>query len=177
MAHIGKVEQALPTCTAHVFQASKPRLEIRRHCIRAWTGILGTEIKAVSMPFGVNINNVVPLCLLGWGFNVLRLQNSVYQFCCFRPNFRPDGIRHFGLGWAVNPYLLSHQILKVNPRPFNSHPICYLQTKRNSHSITDDSLIFYYLISSPLMEVQILSCRIHAGHVQKYRRNSRQCHL
>jgi len=168
MAHIGHVEPALLAYAAGVFQASKPRVEKRRQCIWTRTGILGTEIEVVTMPFGVDVNNIVPLRILGWGLNVFRLQDSVYQFYCLYFHSHLDGIRYFGLWWAVNPRFLSHRILKV---------ICCLQTKRNSHPTTGNSWIFYPLILSLLMEVQISSCRICAGHEQKYRRTRRQCHL
>ena len=168
MAHIGQVEPALSTYTPGVFQASKPGLEIRRHCIRAWAGIFGTEIKVVTMPFGVKINNIVPLRILGRGLNVFWLQDVVYQRHCLCLYSHLDRIRHFWLWWAVNPRFLSHRMLKV---------IYCLQTTRNSHPITDNSLIFCQLISSLLMEVRIFSYRIDAGHEQKYRRTRRQCHL
>jgi hypothetical protein len=127
MAHVGQVEPALSTYTACVFQVGKPRLEIRRHCIRARAGVFGTEIKIVTMPFGVDVNDIVPLRVLRRGLNVFRLQDSVYQFCSLCFQFHLHGIGHFGLRWAVDPHFLSHRILKVNPKPFDSHPI-YLFT-------------------------------------------------
>jgi len=168
MAHVGQVEMPLSTYATSVFQAGKPRLEIRRYYIRAWTSILGAEIEVVTMPFGVNVNNIVPLRILGWGFNVFRLQDSVYQFCRLSLQFGLDSIGHFWLWWAVNPDFLSHRILKV---------ICCLQTKRHSHPIIDNSLIFCQLISGLPMEARISSYQIHARHQQKYHRNSRQSHL
>jgi len=126
MAHVGQVEPALLAYAAGVFQTSKPRVEKRRQCIWTRTGVFGTEIEVVTMPFGVDVNNIVPLRILGWGLNVFRLQDSVYQFYCLYFHSHLDGIRHFGLWWAVNPRLLSHLILKVNPRPFDSHPTCCL---------------------------------------------------
>src|SRR4030067_1471501 len=143
MAHIGQAKPALSTCTAHVFHASKPGLEIRRHCIGAWTGIFGTEIKVVTMPFGVKINNIVPLRILERGLNVFWLQDVVYQRHCLCLYSHLDRIRYYGLRWAINPRLCSHRILKI---------IYCLQTIRNNHPITDNSLIFYQLILSLLME-------------------------
>ena len=177
MAHVGQIEPALSTYTAGVFQAGKPCVKKRRQCIGARTGILRTEIEVVTMPFSVEVNDIIPTRILGWGLNVFQLQDSVCQFCCLCLHFHLDAIRQFWLGWTVNPRLLPHRVLKVNTRPFDSHPIYCLQTTRNSHPITDNSLIFYPLISSLLMEVRISAHRIHAGHEQKYRRNSRQSHL
>ena len=177
MAHVGQVEPALSTYNAGVFQASKPCVEKRRQCIWTRTGVFGAEIEVVTMPFGVEVNDIIPTRILGWGLNVFQLQDVVYQCHCLCLHSHLDGIRHFWLWWTVNPRLLSHRVLKVNTRPFDSHPIYCLQTTRNSHPITDNSLIFYPLISSLLMEVRISAHRIHAGHEQKYRRNSRQSHL
>ena len=60
MAHVGQVEPALLVYAAGVFQASKPRVEKRRQCIWTRTGVFGTEIEVVTMPFGVDVNNIVP---------------------------------------------------------------------------------------------------------------------
>jgi hypothetical protein len=133
MAHVGQVEPALSTCTPGVLQASKPGLEIGRQCMRAWSGIFGTEIKVVTMPFGIKINNIVPLRILGRGLNVFWFQDNIYQFPCFRLHFHLDRIRHLRFWWAVNPYLLSHRILKANLRPFDSHSISCPQTIPNHY--------------------------------------------
>src|SRR4030067_3259914 len=96
MAHVGKVEPALSTCAASVFQASKPCVKKRRQCIWTRTGVLGTEIEVVTMPFGVKINNIVPLRILRRGLNVFRLQDSVYQRHCLCLYSHLDRIRYYG---------------------------------------------------------------------------------
>src|SRR4030042_813112 len=123
MAHVRHVKPALSTYTAGVFQASKPYVKKRGQRIWTRAGILGTEIEVVTMPFGVKINDIVPLRILGRGLNVFRLQDFVYQCHCLCLHSHLDGIRHFWLWWAVDPRLLSHRFLKGNPRPFDSHPI------------------------------------------------------
>ena len=106
MSHKRDIEAAIP----NVLQSSKLVFEVGRDGIGARTVILGTEVEVVTVPFGVDVYNVVEASIFRRRLDVLRFENGFNEFLSLLLQVSFDTLRYFGFGsfgWTIDPSLLS----------------------------------------------------------------------
>lgn len=100
--HVSDVEFPI----SNVLEPDKFRFKVLRDRIRTRAVVLRAEVKVATIPFTVDVHDVIPLRIFGGWFDEICLQEAFYELISFLLNFGLEIIRHLGLSGGVYPLLL-----------------------------------------------------------------------
>ncbi len=119
VAHVGQVEGVV----SQIPQPREADIERRRYSIGGRAAILRAKVEISTMPFRVDVHDIVEPGVLGWRLDVLGLQLLVNKFFCLCLDDRLHGIRRLWVSWrSVSPGPISLRHLLCLPAGWDGNP-------------------------------------------------------